>query len=418
MNLLKKSFDQRLILAISILVCLIPFALLTGSFLPDLFLSLTCLVFFLTISKEKIKKYFNNNFFYIFLSFYIFLIIASLFSEDIFHSLRSSIVYFRFFLFSFIVWYLLDLNKNLIKYFFYALLIAYSYALIDGYYQYFFGSTITGIEIYGSRLSLPLHDKFILGGYIARLFPLLVGLYIYCFKQNYKNYAFLALLFILSDILVFVTGERTALGLMTLSTIAIICLISDFRFLRIFTFFISIVLILIISFSNSKIKERNIDHTMEQVGLSENSQDINIFSPEHDTLIRTGLNMFLEKPLFGQGPNMFRKLCDREKYSNDENSCSTHPHNNQIQLLAETGVIGLSYSFIFFIFIITDIMRYLFFYYFRNEKIISNTQICIYISIFLTLWPFFPTLNFFTNWINVVYYLPLGFFLYFRYTKT
>ena len=204
---------------------------------------------------------------------------------------------------------------------------------------------------------------------------------------------------------------------MTLSTIAIIFLISDFRLLRIVTFFISIILIIFITFSNSKIKERNIDHTLKQIGISENSQDMNIFSPEHDSLIRTAINMFLEKPVSGQGPNMFRKLCDKDKYSHNEQSCNTHPHNNQIQLLAETGVIGLSHLFIFLIFIITDIMKYLFFYYFRNQKIISNTQICIYISIFLTMWPLFPTLNFFTNWINVVYYLPLGFFLYFRYSK-
>ena len=400
----------------NILLCLIPLALLTGPFLPDFFLSIICLLFLATMSKEKINRYFKNIFFYIFLSFNIFLISISLFSEDILFSLRSSLFYFRFFLFSFAVWYLLDQNKQLIKYFFYVLLIAYTYSLIDGYSQYFLGSTLSGIEISGLRLTLPFNDKLILGGYIARLFPLLVGLYIYCIEKSYKNYLILAFLFVLSDVLVFVTGERTALALMTLSTIAIIFLISEFRLLRIISFFISFILILVISVSNNEIKERNIDFTMEQIGIGEN-REIRIFSPVHDSLIKTALNMFLENPLTGQGPNTFRKLCDDVKFKYDPNSCSTHPHNNLIQLLAETGIIGLFYFFIFLMFIIIDISKYIFFYYFRNQKIINNAQVCIYIAFLLSAWPLIPTLNFFTNWINIIYYLPFGFFLYFRYSN-
>lgn len=401
----------------NILLCLIPLALLTGPFLPDLFLSIICLLFLSTLSKEKINQYFNNIFFYIFLSFNIFLIFISLFSDDIFFSLKSTFFYFRFFLFGFAVWYLLDQNKNLIKYFFYALLIAYTYSLIDGYSQYIFGTTLSGIEISGLRLTLPFNDKLILGGYIARLFPLLVGIYIYCTDKSYKNYFILALLFILSDVLVFVTGERTALVLMTLSTIAIIFIISEFRLLRIISFFISIVLIIIISFSNNEIKERNIDFTMEQVGISENSEQLRIFSPVHDSLIKTAINMFLEKPLTGQGPNTFRKLCGHERFQYNSFSCSTHPHNNLIQLFAETGIIGSIYFLIFLLFILVDIAKYLFFYYFRNQKIFSDVQICIYITFLLTVWPLVPTLNFFTNWINVIYYLPFGFFLFFRYSN-
>ena len=115
------------------------------------------------------------------------------------------------------------------------------FAVADGYYQYFFNSTFFGIKIEGVRLSLPFNDKSILGGYLARFFPLLVGLYIYCMKKSFKNYVFLALLFILSDLLIFITGERTALGLMALATISIIIFISEYRIMRITTFILSII---------------------------------------------------------------------------------------------------------------------------------------------------------------------------------
>ena len=41
----------------------------------------------------------------------------------------------------------------------------------------------------------------------------------------------------------------------------------------------------------------------------------------------------------------------------------------------------------------------------------TDFQIIILSAILLTLWPFTPTGNFFNNWLNVIYYLPLGILL-------
>ena len=42
---------------------------------------------------------------------------------------------------------------------------------------------------------------------------------------------------------------------------------------------------------------------------------------------------------------------------------------------------------------------------------IINYKICLLICFIVSLWPFFPTQNFFNNWINIIYYLPIGFYL-------
>ncbi len=401
----------------SILFCLIPFALLTGPFLPDLLLSIICLFFLIAIISENLDRYYNNNYFKIFLSFFIFLLFVSFISNNITFSLKSSLFYFRFFIFGFAIWYLIDNQRDLIKYFFYSLLFAYLFAIMDGYYQYFFDSTIIGIQIDSVRLSLPFNDKLILGGYLARLFPLLVGLFIFCIKKNIRNYLLLGLLFILTDFLVFITGERTALGLIAISTIAIIVLVPDYRIIRIITFFISLALIFLISFTSSPIKERNVDFTIEQLGINSENSQINLFSPIHDSHIRSAIKMFLDNPLHGQGPNMFRKLCNDVNFNYNIHSCSTHPHHNYVQLLAETGIIGFIYMISFFLLLCGALVKFLFYFYFRREKILLNIQICIYISMICTLWPLLPTMNFFNNWINIIYYLPLGFFLYFHYSN-
>ena len=69
--------------------------------------------------------------------------------------------------------------------------------------------------------------------------------------------------------------------------------------------------------------------------LNDKISDTNvIFSPGHHTLIMTAINMFKDKPLFGHGPKLYRELCNNIKYKYNDNSCSTHPHNNYIQALS------------------------------------------------------------------------------------
>ena len=41
-----------------------------------------------------------------------------------------------------------------------------------------------------------------------------------------------------------------------------------------------------------------------------------------------------------------------------------------------------------------------------------DAKICLFIAMFLTLWPLIPTANFFNNWINIIYFLPIGFYLF------
>jgi hypothetical protein len=43
----------------------------------------------------------------------------------------------------------------------------------------------------------------------------------------------------------------------------------------------------------------------------------------------------------------------------------------------------------------------------REEKNASDMVACLFVS----LWPIIPTGSFFNNWINVIYYLPIGFLI-------
>ena len=127
--------------------------------------------------------------------------------------------------------------------------------------------------------------------------------------------------------------------------------------------------------------------------------------------------MFLDYPMLGVGPKMFRVICKESRYvvktyeDRSIDGCQTRPHNTYIQLLSETGIIGaLPVIFIFLLICRVFVRQGLSFLYSTNI-IYSDFQICLYAAILITLWPFVPTGNFFHNWLNIIYFLPVGFLL-------
>jgi len=214
------------------------------------------------------------------------------------------------------------------------------------------------------------------------------------------------------------SGERTALGLMFLTTLFIIFFMNKLRLLRILTFFISIGIIVTISINNPSIKERNIDETFKQIGIDDNKK--NLFSPVHERYYKGSWNMFKDFPIFGIGPNNFRRFCGDKKYAVVERvdfACSTHPHNTYIQLAAETGLSGLLVIIIFLNYLCIKIIRHFLSLFKNNKNRLTDYQICLLGCFFLTLWPIMPTHNFFNNWINIIYYLPVGFYLHSIYSS-
>ncbi len=403
---------------------LLPLALLTGPFLPDFIICLIGISVTFLIIKEKKYKYFNNKYFIYFLLFCLYIISRSLFAESVIISLESSLFYFRFGLFAVCVWYLIDNNNKFIKNFSIFLLATFAFALLDGYYQYYNDIGIFGFEYPGVRLSLPLDDRAILGGYLARLFPLLLAVLIYSFDLKKSYVLLIMLILILTDILIFISGERTALGLLFLSTVFIIIFLSKYKKIRFFTFLISLVLMTLIMLFNPSIRERNLDLTINQITggnqiSGEGYKNILLFSNIHQSYIVSGWKMFVDNPLLGQGPKMFRVLCDDTRFNQIENEykCSTHPHNSYAQLMAETGILGLVFIFILYFKLVKLIFLHSLLFIRKQKYLLSDFQICLIACLMVTLWPIIPSQNFFNNWINIIYYLPIGFFLHSLHSK-
>ena len=408
---------------IGYLLCLLPVAILTGPLLSDSIVSIIALVFIFNTLKYKNWHYLNNSFFYFFLFFYLYILIRSFFSDHILISLESSFFYFRFIFFALGVWLLLDHKKNFLYLFTYVLLFAFFVCIIDGYYQYFsrinsvdgIGHNLFGFVGVQSRLTLLLSNELVLGSYLSRLFPLLIGLLILLYPKNKLFILFSLVVMVAIDVLVFLSGERTALALMVLSTVLIVGLVSKLRLLRIIAFILSFLSIIFITIYDEDIKERNINKTIQQLNLDGSSDEEVFFSTEHDSIMKTAIEIFQNNPIFGVGPKLFRVECQN---IDGGAGCSTHPHNSYIQLLAETGIVGFMFMVVLLIRITYYFIKHLYLFQTKQKTMFTDYQICLLICFYLSLWPIVPTVNIFNNWINIIYFLPIGFFLHsFKFNK-
>ena len=238
---------------------------------------------------------------------------------------------------------------------------------------------------------------------------------IFFIKKKDKFFLLFILVFILSEVLIFLSGDRTAFLLINISAIFIILFSNKLIKLRLFTLFSSFILLIIISFINPVAKERILDRTFEQMNLFNSKkinpeEDIYIFSKQHTHHYISAYKMYLDNKIFGVGVKNFRNFCDDPKYKKSELSCSTHPHNTYFQLLAETGTIGFSFLILVLIYFCKYLSKHLSLK-FKNKYYFTDFEICLLSGIVIYMWPLTPTGNFFNNWLSICMILNLPFLL-------
>ena len=149
----------------------------------------------------------------------------------------------------------------------------------------------------------------------------------------------------------------------------------------------------------------------------------------YGSLFKTSFKMFKAHPITGVGLKNYRVACEKDEFLSEghsssgygmtpwsgyydheqkkyfEATCSAHPHNLYLTWLAETGIFGFLLFITFLISISIKIIKY--------KKIVFNDLIIfsILLSLIPKLVPMMPSLNFFSNWNAICFWLLIGWLL-------
>lgn len=424
-----------------VLFIILPFAIITGPLISEIVINLISIKFIYESYRTKDFKIFFNKIIFLLLIFYIVLVISSFiafyFKGFPINNFIKNFFYFRFILFGISIYWLIKKNCKIINFFFYSLLFAYITLCIGGMYEYFFKQMcgvydelgfwiiknkyffcnenyLIGNLVRGDRLSSFFGDEMILGSYLSRLLPLLI--YLIFMQKNITNKNFISLSVILIvTLMCIMSGERTSVFYSIITFLIFVVFIDKKIFYKIIILLSFIVFFLSTLLINPDMKKRIITQTFTQITQGTHAQyakpGLYFFSPQHSAHAYVAIKLFSDNKWLGVGPKNFRKACPK-KYSSVKFGCTTHPHNTYLQLLSETGIIGFSIPFFILLLIIKYYIKNFFLVLRFKNKDISLKKIILLSSFLITLFPLIPSGNFFTNHLNIIFYLPLGFYIY------
>tara|TARA_Y100000389_G_scaffold197281_1_gene231602 strand:+ start:43100 stop:44407 length:1308 start_codon:yes stop_codon:yes gene_type:complete len=415
-------------------IAIFPLFLLTGPLIPEIIMLCVILYSFFFIIKEKKIQFYKNRYFIFFGIFYLSIFFSTILNFYNFNNSINGLLYFRIPLFAFSIWFILNkfltFDKKIVIFYSIFFLII----IFDSLIQYFYGKNLVGYEMLYDRVSSFFGKELIMGGFILRTLPIfLIYLVMNDILIKKNNNLFFIILISFLCFIVYLSGERTSFALLILFFFTLFFILKYLRKTIIFVVISFICFATILP--NLKVSEnpnpakRMFEKSYNQIlGVGEERYEKNkkklfskiyIFSHDHHGHYLLSYKIFKDHMIFGTGVKGFRYLCRNKIYilENDD-GCSTHPHNTYVQILTSNGLVGFSILIFALFFIIREI-------FVCRKRINSSKEINKYqiskaialAAIFINMWPLAPTGNFFNNWLSIFYFYPIGFYLFFNFVN-
>ena len=356
---------------INLLFLLIPFSYIAGNLFINLNIFLIAILGLIFYGKDLLKINFIFIDKLILFLFGFFLLNASynhiadnyLGSENINYIIIKTALYFRYLFFYIVTRYLVEKKLINFKFFLISCLASCLFVSLDITFQLIFGKDIFGYEAVTRKLSGPFGDEWIAGGFLQRFAPL--GLYAipFFFKDsNAKNLIFFSTVtFLLVLVAIILSGNRMPLVLFLFVIFLLFIFENKLR-----KYLLKIALISAISIFS--VYNLSFEYKTQFDGFITHGKKISINCPYRE-------NIELE----------------------ERSTCNTHPHNYYLEILTDSGLVGLTIIVLIFslIFYTSFIKKY-----FTNSNLLLKSNYILTPFIFLFIAEIFPiksTGSFFTT---------------------
>ncbi len=407
------------------LLTLIPASFVAGNLVINLNILLLIISAFL-IFKNKI---FSIKFFWFdkLIFFYFFLVLyTGTFNDYLFYkeglswkgyfaTIIKSLFFFKYLFLYLVTRFLIEKDFINLKLFFISCAAVSLFVSFDIFYQFIFGKDIFGFEIIGSgrKLGGPFGDELIAGGFIQRfsIFSFFVIPLFYPKNSNLISKYLIPILFLIFLVGIIFSGNRMPLVLFVFTCFLILLFNKQVRKYFISFLITFLILFVVIINTNSDIKNnfKNFYGQINQMVVIIINKDFkNNNSPQYLKEFETFYDTWLINKYIGGGIKNFRYYCHHRQNieKNAEFVCNMHPHNYYLEIMTETGLVGLVTILIIFfiIFYKSFCKKYLF-----RSSLQKNNLITPFIFLFITeIFPIKSTGSFFTTGNTTYLFLIIG----------
>ena len=417
--------------SINLLLIISPLIFVFGSFITNSYIVLVFLLIF-ALKKNDLRLYAHEK---VLILFLIYIFLQSLYLKN--YDALPRVLFISLFSYIFISskYFNLKLHKEKdYSFLFYIFLILL--------FLFFFYYIIFQFDInLLNRFSGFFGDEKILGSFLSKFFILIFNLYLFSKNKKFTNklfifYTFSCLLFTIFSI------ERMALIIFVLNIL--LYLIFQKKYLSILLTVSSIFIVIFTTYNLAPVIKKHYFTLLGDTGIfqsfshkysttairnqtyldnratyidayprenffkalnvtkkrlndrSNNTNQKNIiyfFDNFHGAIILSALDLLKNNYLFGVGIKEFRNLCKTKVLTINKVDyvlqCSTHPHNAYVEILVETGVVGLALITIFLLIFLIKIIKN-----FDNKSNISCSLFSLFLIVIL---PFQSTGSFFSS---------------------
>ncbi len=387
-----------------ILFLFFPIFLILGNFLINFFyFSIFCLSI---LDFKHNKDFFRSTIFYLLLIFLFYLIINLYFSINISNSIPRVIK------FIFIIFFINELQKIVIKdkylidriiSFWVIIFLIISFDIV---FEFIFGFNTLGIKspIWG-RISSFFGDELVVGAFYHFLSLLIIA---YLLKKKFTNFSIIILAGVII-LISFIIGERANFIKLFLSILIFLNFTLHISVIKkIVSFFLILSTVFFVIFSNEDLKTRyyyQLQNVYSVDGIK-NYYKKSQYGAHQETAYQIFKNNFY----FGIGIKNFRSESKKKIYENKEFEKTdwrqaTHPHQIHLELLSETGLFGyLIFLILIFYAVYFSLKNYL-----KFKK--NYYQLASIIYLLTSLIPLIPTGSIFSTFFGGMFWFNFGLML-------
>ena len=415
-------YIDKKIRLINYFIAFLPLAIILGNLIININIILICLFGFI-IYKKEIFFLEKKKYQFLIYAFFLYIVLISLINygpklqiDNIYKENFLKSIFFLRFLILFLVINKLIEKKRLNIYLFYISCAFFSFFLsIDIIIQIIFGKDLIGNEITAGRPSGFFGTENIAGGYLQK-FVLFLIFYLILNLKSKKNFLWTLILFTLFAIPILVTGNRMPSLIFGMCFLLYFLIEAKIKyFFLVLSFIIATLFILLFFPVNEKVSSKVNVFVNDSIEILEKAPKLFIYNSFNNEKIKfggsgylihfnSGIQIWKNNKIFGQGLKSFPLKCT---YENNQ-TCNTHPHNYFIELMLDTGLIGLVLIYSIFIYSLKDFFKY----YLKNSQFLNRTtSVPFFLIIFFEFFPLRSTGSFFTTNNAVLIFFILAFFI-------